>query len=77
MVAILREADRDGVLAVVGRHKVSAQAACSWKQRFVTCQLYDVRRLSQFEQENARLKKPETKRDFEIGLMKKVAAKKW
>jgi putative transposase len=42
MVAFIREADRDGVLAVAKRHKVSDQAVYMWKNRFGTLQPIDL-----------------------------------
>ena len=77
MVAVIREADRDGVPAVAKRHKVSDQTVCTWKTRFGTFQTDDVRRLKQLGQENARLKKLAAERDLEIEVMKEIAAKKW
>jgi putative transposase len=77
MVAVIREADRDGVPAVAKRHKVSGQTLSTWKKRFGTFQPDDVRRLKQLEQENARLKKLVAERDLEIEVMKEIAAKKW
>jgi putative transposase len=77
MVAVIREADRDGVPAVAKRHKVSDQTVSTWKKRFGAFQPDDVRRLKQLEQENARLKKLVAERDLEIEVMKEIAAKKW
>jgi putative transposase len=77
MVAVIREADRDGVPAVAKRHKVSDQTLYTWKKRFGAFQPDDVRRLKQLEQENARLKKLVAERDLEIEVMKEIAAKKW
>jgi len=77
MVAIIREADRDGVPAVAKRHKVSEQTLYVWKKRFGAFQPDDVRRLKQLEHENARLKKLVAERDLEIEVMKEIAAKKW
>jgi putative transposase len=37
----------------------------------------DIKRLKQFEAENARLKKLLAERDLEIEIMKEIAAKKW
>lgn len=37
----------------------------------------DIKRLKQFEVENARLKKLLAERDLEIEIMKEIAAKKW
>jgi putative transposase len=50
MVAIIREADRDGVPAAAKRHKVSEQTLYVWKKRFGALQPDDVRRLKQLEQ---------------------------
>ena len=77
VVAMLREADRDGVLTVAMRHGVSEQTIYTSKKRFGTFQPDDVRRLKQLEQENARLKKLVAERDLEIEVMKEIAAKKW
>ena len=66
VVAMLREADRDGVPTVAKRRGVSEQTTYTWKKRFGTFQPDDVRRLKQLEQENARLKKLVAERDLEI-----------
>jgi putative transposase len=77
IVAIIRETDRDTVPEVAKRHKISEQSIYTWKKRFGVLQPDDVRRLKQFEQENARLKKLLAERDLEIEVMKEIAAKKW
>jgi putative transposase len=77
MVAVIREADRDGVPAVAKRHRVSEQTLYTWRKRFGAFQPDDVRRLKQLEQENGRLKKLVAERDLEIEVMKEIAAKKW
>lgn len=77
MVAIIREADRDGVAAVARRHGVSEQTLYTWKKRYGAFQPDDVRRLKQLEQENARLKKLVAERDLELEVMKEIAAKNW
>ena len=77
MVAIIREADRDPVVAVAKRHGVSEQAIYTWRKRFGALQSSDVKRLRQLEAENARLKKLVAERDLEIEVMKEIAAKKW
>jgi putative transposase len=77
MVAIIREADRDQVSAVVKRHGISEQTIYTWRKRFGGLQASDVRQLRQFEGENARLKKLVAERDLEIEVMKEVAAKNW
>jgi len=77
MVAIIREADRDPVVAVAKRHGISEQTIYTWRKRFGTLQANDVKRLRQLEVENGRLKKLVAERDLEIEVMKEVAAKKW
>jgi putative transposase len=77
IVTILREADREGVAVVAKRHGTSEQTIYTWKRRFGTFQVKDVRRLRALEQENARLKKLVAERDLEIEVMKEIAAKKW
>jgi putative transposase len=77
MVALIGEADRDGVAAVAKRHAVSEQTLCTWRKRFGAFRPDDVRRLRQLEQENARLKKLAAERDLEIEVMEEIAAKEW
>ncbi len=76
MVAVILEADRDGVPAVAKRHKVSDQTLYTWKKRFGAFQPDDVRRLKHLEQETARLLKLLAERDLEIEVMMEIAAKK-
>jgi putative transposase len=64
IVAILREADRDGVAVVAKRHATSEQTIYTWKKRFGTLEVSDVRRLKALEQENARLKKLVAERHY-------------
>ena len=75
MVSILREADRGPVAVVAKKHGVSEQTIYSWRKRFGAIQGDDVKRLKQFEVENARLKKLLAERDLEIEVMKEIAAK--
>jgi putative transposase len=77
MVAVVRECDRDEVVAVAKRHRVSAQTIYIWKKKFGAFDASDVRRLKQLETENGRLKKLVAERDLEIEVMKEIAAKKW
>jgi len=77
MVAILREADRSPVTEVAKQHKVSEQAIYTWRKRFGKLEPADVKRLRQFETENAKLKKLVAERDLEIDIMKEINRKKW
>src|SRR6266852_1784185 len=76
VVAILREADRDPMATVAKRHGISEQTIYTWRRRFGTFQVDDVRRLKQLEVENARLQKLVAERDLEIEVMKEINAKK-
>jgi putative transposase len=49
MVAIIREADRDPVVAVAKRHGVSEQTIYRWCKRFGALHSSDVKRLRQLE----------------------------
>lgn len=77
IVSILREADKEPVVAVAKRHKLSEQAIYTWRKRFGAFEASDVRRLKQLETENARLKKLVAERDLEIEVMKEITAKKF
>ncbi len=77
MVSIVRECDRDDVVVVAKRHKISAQTIYIWKKKFGAFDANEVRRLKQLEIENGRLKKILAERDLEIEVMKEIAAKKW
>jgi transposase-like protein len=77
MVRILREADAESVPKVAKRHGVSEQTIYSWRKRYGTLEVADVRRLRELETENARLKKMIAERDLEIDVMKEISKKKW
>ena len=77
IVRILRETDQDTVANVAKRNGVSEAAIYSWRQRFSSMEVNDVRRLKTLESENTRLKKLLAERDLEIEIMKEIAAKKW
>lgn len=57
MVRILREATAESVPKVAKRHGVSGQTIYSWRKRYGTLDVADVRRLRELEAENTRLKK--------------------
>ena len=77
MVRILREADAEPVAKVAKRHGVSEQTIYTWRKRYGTLEVVDVRRLRELEAENARLKKMLAERDLEIDVMKEISKKKW
>ena len=77
MVRILREADAEPVAKVAKRHGVSEQTIYTWRKRYGTLEVADVRRLRELEAENARLKKMLAERDLEIDVIKEISKKKW
>ena len=77
MVRILREADAEPVTQVAKRHGISEQTIYAWRKRYGELEVSDVRRLREFEEENARLKRLVAERDLEIDVMREVAKKKW
>lgn len=77
MVRILREADAEPVPKVAKRHGVSEQTIYTWRKRYGSLDVADVRRLRELEAENARLKKMLAERDMEIDVMKEISKKKW
>ena len=77
MVAILREADKSPVSEVAKKHAISEQSIYTWRKQFGAMDANEVNRLRQLEVENNRLKKIVAERDFEIEVMKEIAAKKW
>ena len=77
MVRILREANAEPVAKVAKRHGVSEQTVYTWRKRYGTLEVADVRRLRELEAENARLKKMLAERDLEIDVMKEISKKKW
>ena len=77
MVGVIRECDRDDVVVVAKRHKITPQTIYHWKKKFGAFDVNEVRRLKQLEIENGRLKKLVAERDLEIEVMKEIAAKKW
>jgi transposase-like protein len=77
MVAILREADRNPVVEVARKHKVSEQTIYVWRRRFGTLQPADVKRLRELETENAKLKRMVAEREMAIETLKEINRQKW
>jgi putative transposase len=77
IVRILREADKDPIAEIAKRHGVSEQSIYSWRKRFSSMPVNDVKQMRQLTQENGRLKKLLAERDLEIEVMKEINAKKW
>ena len=77
MVRILREADAEPVPTVAKRNGISEQTIYTWRKRYGTLEVADVRRLRELEAENARLKRMVAERDLELDVMKEINQKKW
>jgi putative transposase len=77
MVAMLREADRTSVVEVARKNKVTEQTIYSWRQKFGTLEPADVKRLREFETENARLKRMLAERELAIDTLKEIGRRKW
>lgn len=77
MVRILRECDQRPVAEVAKKHGVSEQTIYTWRKKYGSLNVTDVRHMKQIEQENARLKKLLAERDLEIEVMKEIQRKKW
>lgn len=75
---ILAEADRGEktVEAICRQHNVSTPTYYVWKRKYGSMAEPDVRRLREFEKENARLKKLLAERSLEIDVMKEFLEKK-
>jgi putative transposase len=65
MVKILCEAGHSPVAEVAKKHGVSDVTLYAWRKRFGKLRSVDVKRLRQFELENARLKKLVAERDLD------------
>jgi putative transposase len=74
IVRILREADKDPIAEIAKRHGVSKQSIYSWRKRFSSMPVNDVKQMRQLTQENGRLKKLLAERDLEIEVMKEINA---
>jgi putative transposase len=77
MVSILREADRLPVAQVAGTHGISDQTIYNWRRSFSGMTINEVKRLKQWEKENARLKKLVAEKELSIEVLKEINAKKW
>lgn len=74
IVGILAQAAKDDVTArdVCRIHGISEQTYYRWKRRYGDMTVSEVRRLREFEAENARLKRLLAERDLEINVIKDV-----
>jgi putative transposase len=74
VVAILQEADADGVAVkdVCSRHGVSEQTFYRWRKRYGSMQVDEVKRLRELEAENSRLKRLLAESALEIDAIREV-----
>jgi putative transposase len=76
-VKMVGETEQSSVAEVAKKHGVSVKTLYRWRRAYGGMELFEVKRLKQLEQENARLKKLLAERDLEVEPMKEIAAKKW
>lgn len=74
IVAILQEADSDGVAVrdICSRHGVCEQTFYRWRRRYGSMQVDEVKRLRELEAENARLKRLLVESALEIDAIREV-----
>ena len=78
IVGILREAEsgEQTIGSVCRAHGISENTFYKWRKKYGGVDVAAVKRLREFEQENARLKRLLAERDLEVDVMKEVLAKK-
>lgn len=75
IIQILREAQAGSVKDVVCRHGISENTYCKWKAKYGGLGLSEAKRLKQFEEENARLKKLVASQALDVQLLKELLGK--
>ena len=78
IIGFIKQADAGmSVVDLCRREGFSSATFYKWRAKFGGMETSDARRLRDLEAENNRLKKIVAERDFEIEVMKEIAAKKW
>jgi len=78
IIAILRDQEAGVSTADVCRkHGISSATFFKWKAKFGGMEVSDARRLKQFEDENAKLKKLLAEAMLDITMLKDLNSKKW
>jgi len=79
IVRILKEAETgvQPIGEVCRKYAVTEQTFYRWRKRYGGLSLPELRRLREYEKENARLKRIVAERDLEIDALKELMGKKW
>jgi len=79
VVAILRQADTDGVVIrdLCRKHNITEQTFFRWRNKYGGMTVPEARRLKELESENAKLKKLLAEQLLVSEAFKEIASKKW
>jgi putative transposase len=79
IVRILKESETGGqtIGELCRKHGVTEQTFYRWRQKYGGLSIPELRKLREYEKENARLKRLVAERDLEIDAMKALLEKKW
>lgn len=79
VVAILRQADTDGVVIrdLCRKHNITEQTFFRWRNKYGGMSVPETRRLKELESENAKLKKLLAEQLLVSEAFKEIASKKW
>ncbi len=79
VVAILRQADTDGVVIrdLCRKHNITEQTFFRWRNKYGGMSVPEARRLKELESENAKLKKLLAEQLLVSEAFKEIASKKW
>ena len=79
VVAILRQADTDGVVIrdLCRKHNITEQTFFRWRNKYGGMSVPETRRLKELESENAKLKKLQAEQLLVSEEFKEIASKKW
>jgi putative transposase len=79
VIAILRQADTDGVVIrdLCRKHNVTEQTFFRWRNKYGGMTVPEARRLKELEAENAKLKKLLAEQLLVTEGFKEIASKKW
>lgn len=78
IIAILKEQEAGMATAEVGRrHGISSATFYKWKAKYGGLEISETRKLRQFEDENARLKRLLADAMLDNWMLKEIGAKKW
>jgi len=79
IVTILKEAEAGklSIAAICRQHSVTEQTFFRWRKKYGGLGKPEIRKLRDFEKENARLKRILAERDLEVDALRELLSKKW